>query len=415
MTGATLPLAAIRVGERHRKDVGDLDSLARSIADIGLLHPVVVRPDGLLVAGERRLSAAKRLGWESIPVTVVDLDAVVRGELAENAERKDFLPSEIDAIRRALEPLEKEAARARMSEAARAGKLSTPSAAGKARDRIGAFAGVSGRIVEKIAKVVEAAEAEPERFGKLLADMDRTGQVNGVFKRLRVSQQAALIRAEPPPLPGGRYRVIAADPPWPYEKRAEDPSHRATYDYPSMSIAAICALPVPTLAEEDSILWLWTTNHHMEEAFGVVRAWGFEQKTILTWGKDKFGTGDWLRGQTEHCLMAVRGHSVVTLTNQSTLLRGPVRAHSQKPEAFYELVEGLCPAPRYLELFSRQQRPGWDSWGNDADKFLPLTPEEDAADSLASYNAAITGIGEQVRAGAEVPGFLLSRRGGAAS
>ena len=271
--------------------------------------------------------------------------------------------SEIDAIRRALEPLEKAAAKERMI-AGKPGGNFPQGAGGKTRDRIAAFAGVSGRTVEKIAKVVEAAAAEPARFGKLRADMDRTGQVNGVYKRLRVIQQAEQIRAEPPPLPGGPYRVIVADPPWPYEKRTEDPSNRATYDYPAMSIAAICALPVRSLADDDSILWLWTTNHHMREAFDVVAAWGFEQKTILTWAKDRFGTGDWLRGQTEHVLFAVRGRPIVTLTNESTRLDAPVGAHSAKPEAFFRLVERLCPASRYIELFARQQRAGWDCWGS---------------------------------------------------
>jgi hypothetical protein len=104
-------------------------------------------------------------------------------------------------------------------------------------------------------------------------------------------------------------------------------------------------------------VWLWVTNHHMREAFDVLASWGFRQKTILTWAKARMGTGDWLRGQTEHALMAVRGNPIVTLTNETTLLPGPVRAHSQKPEEFYALVERLCPAPRYAELFARTKRP----------------------------------------------------------
>ncbi len=94
-------------------------------------------------------------------------------------------------------------------------------------------------------------------------------------------------------------------------------------------------------SNEDSILWLWTTNHHMREAFALLDAWGFEQKTILTWAKDKMGTGDWLRGQTEHAIMAMRGSPIVTLTNQSTLLLAPARGHSVKPVEFYDLVERL--------------------------------------------------------------------------
>lgn len=150
-----------------------------------------------------------------MPVRIVDLDDIERGEIAENTERKDFLPSEIDAIRRKHEATLKAAAKERMSAGGKGAKVSQPS---RTMDKVGAFAGISGRTVEKIAAVVEAAEAEPDRFGKLLADMDRTGRVNGIFNRLKIARQVEAIRAEPSPLPGrGPYRVIVADPPWPYE------------------------------------------------------------------------------------------------------------------------------------------------------------------------------------------------------
>jgi MT-A70 len=101
-------------------------------------------------------------------------------------------------------------------------------------------------------------------------------------------------------------------------------------------------------------LWLWTTNYHMlNGAREVLDAWGFAPVTILTWAKDKFGTSSWLRGQSEHCMLATRGKPMVTLTSQSTLLLAPVRGHSVKPVEFYALVEGLCPAARYADLFSR--------------------------------------------------------------
>jgi N6-adenosine-specific RNA methylase IME4 len=354
----------IIVGKRHRRELGDVASLARSIERNTLLHPIVIHPDGRLIAGERRLEAHKLLGRSEIPVTVVDLGEIMLGELAENADRKDFLPSEIEAIRRALEPVEKAAARERET----LGKVCLGSETGKTRDRVGAFAGVSGETVRKITAIVAAAEAEPERFGKLAADMDRTGRVDGPFKRLKVARQAEAIRKEPPPLPGnGPYRGIVADVPWPYEKRQEDPSNRGVHPYPSLSIAQICAMgpEVKRIAAKDCVLWFWTTNHHMREAFQVLDAWGFEQKTILTWVKDRMGMGDWLRGQTEHCLMAVRGKPVVQLTNQTTVFYGKVREHSRKPEEFYALVEKLCPAPRYCELFSRHARPNWDGHGDE--------------------------------------------------
>ena len=106
-----LPLDQIRVGKRHRKDMGDVAGLAASMGAVGLLHPVVVTPDGKLIAGERRLRAAKQLGWSKIPVNVVDLNKLVLGEFAENTYRKALTPSEAVAIARALEPLEKAAAK----------------------------------------------------------------------------------------------------------------------------------------------------------------------------------------------------------------------------------------------------------------------------------------------------------------
>jgi ParB/RepB/Spo0J family partition protein len=229
--GLSLPLDAVKIGTRHRRDMGDIDGLARSIKAVGLLHPIVIRPAGLLIAGERRLVACRMLGWSEVPVTELDLEQVARGELAENADRKDFLPSEIYAIRKALAPLEAAAAKERMSEGGKGAKVSQPS---RATDKVGAFAGVSGRTVEKIAKVVEAAEREPEKFAPLVAEMDRTGRVDGASRKLTTAQKAEAIAAEPPPLPRGPYRVIGADPPWTYANRADDASHRAANPYPGI-------------------------------------------------------------------------------------------------------------------------------------------------------------------------------------
>ena len=153
-----------------------------------------------------------------------------------------------------------------------------------------------------------------------------------------------------------------------FEVRREDPSHRATYPYPAMSLAEICAVDVASLAAPDSILWLWVTNYHMlNGARGVLDAWGFQPVTVLTWCKDRMGMGAWLRGQTEHCILATRGKPTVTLTNQTTLLHALVRGHSVKPKEFYALVESLCPASRYADIFSRYRHNNkWDCHGDQA-------------------------------------------------
>jgi ParB family transcriptional regulator, chromosome partitioning protein len=163
-----LDIKEIRVRNRFRKTLGDIHSLAASIKEVGLLHPIVVRPDGRLIAGERRLEACKHLGWKKAPVTSIDLERVVLGEFAENAHRQNFLPSEVDAIRRAIEPLEETAAKERQrqhGETAPGRKKHSGQnsrSVGRVRDKIGAFAGISGRSLEKIRAIVEAAEQKPE-------------------------------------------------------------------------------------------------------------------------------------------------------------------------------------------------------------------------------------------------------------
>lgn len=185
------------------------------------------------------------------------------------------------------------------------------------------------------------------------------------------AELAAELRRKPIPLPAGKFHVIASDPAWAYSKRAGDVTQRGALPYPPMTVEEICALgpAVRDRAERDCVLWLWCTNAHMLRAApAVLDAWGWQEKTILTWDKGSIGTGDWLRGQTEHCIMAVRGNPIVQLTNQSTLLRGDRREHSRKPESFYELVEKLCPGTK-LEMFAREPREGWARWGAESELF----------------------------------------------
>ena len=115
-----IPINAIRVENRYRKHLSNLLPLMDSITAIGLLHPILVNEDLLLIAGERRLESCKHLGWKEIPARIVSLDEI-RAQHDENVMREDFLPSEAVSIKRALEEDERAKARQRMSEA---GKLS---------------------------------------------------------------------------------------------------------------------------------------------------------------------------------------------------------------------------------------------------------------------------------------------------
>ena len=346
----SIPLNRIRVGGRHRRDLGDIDGLARTIKEVGLLHAVVVTPDFRLIAGKRRYEACKQLGWKAIPVRVVDLEQIVKGEFAENAHRKDFLPSEVDSIRRVLEATEKAAAKQRMSQGGKGAKVSHPS---RATDRIGAFASISGRQVEKIAKVCEAARTDP-RCRHLVEQMDRHG-VNRAYRALHRMRDEERVRGlQPHP---GKFRTLIVDAPYSYDD-IDGIFGDTGCPYATMTAEQILALPVARWAEDNAHLYLWTTNVFMPLAVRCMQAWGFEHKSILTWIKPGMGLGSYFRGTTEHCVFGIRGRLMTRATDIPTHFQAPVGAHSEKPAAFYRIVERASYLPAG-EAFQRTPRPGF--------------------------------------------------------
>ena len=232
-----MKISEIKIGKRYRQHLGDIAVLAQSIQETGMLHPVVVTPAGELIAGRRRLEALKSLGWEDTPVNVVDLDEIVEGEFAENIIRKDFTPSEMVAIKRAIEPSIREAAKKRML----AGKPSAQCAEGKGetREKVAECLGVSRRKLTEAEDVVNAAETKPKEYSDLVEKMDKTGNVHAAHKELKKRKKreeqkklAEQFEAETPVddrwqlihddfrnarLEADSVDVIITDPPYPHE------------------------------------------------------------------------------------------------------------------------------------------------------------------------------------------------------
>jgi ParB family chromosome partitioning protein len=213
-----VPINPIQVGNRYRKDLGDLAPLMESLRDLGMLQPIVVTRDLKLVAGLRPLEAAKRLGLDMVPVRVVeDLKSVLdqlKAERNENTCRKAFAPSEAVALGMELEKLERTQARRRQGVAGpKEGKGRKPSASGKlpellgargqTRDKVAKVLGMSGKNYEKAKVVVKADEANHERFGPVVEVMDATGKLDPVFKEVKrqlAAEQSPPSKKEPTPL-----------------------------------------------------------------------------------------------------------------------------------------------------------------------------------------------------------------------
>jgi len=166
----------------------------------------------------------------------------------------------------------------------------------------------------------------------------------------------------------GPARVLVADPPWAFNDRLPGPSRGAAKNYAVMTVDDICAFAVPPVAD-DAWLFLWRVSSQVEEAYRVVRAWGFTAKSEIVWekvtatGKPHFGMGRYVRASHETCIVAVRGRVQPADRAVRSRFAAPVRAHSEKPGVFYSLVERLSAGP-YVELFSRRRRPGWTCLGD---------------------------------------------------
>ena len=179
-----------------------------------------------------------------------------------------------------------------------------------------------------------------------------------------------------------RWRTIVVDPPWEYAnkwsgrrelssrffKGGTDRGAACMYDV--MDQPALLAVPLGDWAEADAHLYLWTTNAFMLEAYELMAAWGFTYKTTLTWVKNQIGMGMYFRNTTEHVLFGVRGRLKVQRKDLLTHFNAPRGRHSEKPQAFYDMVETASPGP-YLDVFARKQRMGWDVAGNEVYSVIP--------------------------------------------
>jgi N6-adenosine-specific RNA methylase IME4 len=178
-----------------------------------------------------------------------------------------------------------------------------------------------------------------------------------------------------PPLPEKKYDVIVADPAVEiklYSEKGWAKSQMAHYK--CLPIEAFHALPVRSIARADSWMLLWTTAPHLEKSFALMHAWGFTYCSRLGWrkvtknGKPAMGPGFVVRTCHEDVLIGKRGRPLYDRALPS-LFDGVARQHSRKPEEFYALIETFLPRAWRIDLFSRLDRPGWDSWGDEAGKF----------------------------------------------
>lgn len=207
---------------------------------------------------------------------------------------------------------------------------------------------------EQSSKRIELTTSRMLKVAKIL---ERENDINNQKQNIKNIDTSHLLK---------EYDVVVIDPPWHYDTKYDPNYGRVALPYPSMSLEEIKNIKIP--ASNNSVLWLWTTHAYLFESKNILENWGFEYKATLVWDKEKIGMGHWLRMQCEFCLLGIKGKPVYNNTKYRDIIKEKGREHSRKPEIFYKMVEDTCVGTK-LNYFSRENRKGWFSFGNDINKF----------------------------------------------
>ena len=391
-----LKLSEIVVHE-GRRDINyeKVSELAESIKIVGLINPITVDKDNVLIAGAHRLEAYKQLGFDEIECVVLDCDKL-RSELAEIDEnfcRNDLDPISIGelAIRRdeILEALGLRAKRGDNQHIGGGEIISPPRTTADIAKEIG----VSERTLqhnkqlardltpeaksvvrEKNIPKTEAlkiARMKPEQQQVVVEKM-ATGDAKSVAdavreqKRQEVIAKLEDITTKEVKAVQGLYDVIVIDPPWDMQKIERDVApEQVEFDYPTMTEEELSEFPIP--AANDCHLWLWTTHKFLPSALRLLEAWGFKYVCNFVWHKNggfqPFGLPQY---NCEFAIYARKGSPQFVDTKAFfTCFEAKRTGHSNKPEEFYDVVRRVT-AGRRVDIFNRRKIEGFDTYGQEA-------------------------------------------------
>lgn len=344
----------------------DFEKLKSDIEQNGQLEPIWLHPDGRIIDGRNRHRACLDLDIAPRFKTWDCNGSLVSFVVSLNLHRRHLTSSQRAAVALDILPMLEDEARERQGHGKTApGKtlveIIPEALSGNSRDHAAAVVGTNGRYISDAKAIKERA---PELFEQI-----KTGEITIPQAKREIVRQE---RVESPPLPtAGKYRVIYADPPWKYGNDGiiGDTDHygHVGRHYPSMTIQELCELPIKGMAEDDAVLFLWVTSPLLEDAFPLIRAWGFKYKTSFVWDKVGHNFGHYNSVRHELLLVCTRG----SCTPDNLRLFDSVQSieksdkHSEKPEEFREIIDTLYTHGNKIELFARISANGWEAWGNE--------------------------------------------------
>ncbi len=351
---------------------GEFDQLKANILAEGIRDPLITW-NGYLVDGHNRYQIAQ---VNNLPFESIELRRETENEVKEWIIKNQFGRRNLSTWQRAKLALSLEGLfRPKAIEnklKALSGEIIEKGESIDTRKELSKLSGVGEQVIGR-AKFIQNT-ATPETLEKL---DNKEYSINRAYKEILKEQRKSDIERQIEEIENcdmtseRLFDVIVIDPPWPYGTVDQyDPEYfRVTTPYPEMPLEDLYKIELP--ANDNCVLWLWTTDRFFLKAHSLVDHWCFDYKAILVWNKVKMGIGKYLRIQCEFCLFCTKGKPVLKRNDVRDYLEEPRREHSRKPEAFYQLVDSSCPG-RKLDYFSRQKRAGWVSLGNDINRFTKL-------------------------------------------
>lgn len=341
----------------------ELAQLEANILADGCRDPLVAwAEEGILLDGHNRHRICQRhdIPFNLREISLPGRDAAMCWIIRNQFGRRNLTPYQRAELALKLKPLIAANAAERML----AGKPADPrkhSDQGKTNERLAQDAGVSHDTIRKVEFLNQYADEETKK-------QLRAGEtsIRAAVKEVHRKQKRAGVTVGGVETTEGKYRVIYADPPWQYGNAGLTEYGHAESHYPTMPLADLCAMPVREWAEDDAVLFLWVTSPMLEDAFAVIRAWGFTYKTSFVWDKVKHNFGHYNSVRHELLLVCTRG----SCTPDTPKLFDSVQAiersdrHSEKPEEFRRIIETLYTRGAKLELFARARHEGWTAHGN---------------------------------------------------
>jgi len=391
----------IIIEKRILQEINDekVREIAESIKQIGLLHPVIIDQDNHLISGLHRIEASKLLGKTEIIYRRTNYSTLKNKliEIQENIARNQYsiliIGELLQKEKEILDHISKEKQNNKsINSIEKKNDLDFAQCAqnqtGLAKRTIYENMHLSQKIIPAIKeeiknsdlknsrttlrKIAKMPQIEQEKFVKAIKEdkiiakkWERTKKgkttIDNVVKEIKIKEKPKIN----PKLPKEKFNVIYADPPWQYEI-STTPNRIIEKEYPTMSLKELCKLKIPSA--DDCILFLWCTSPKLyPEGNEILKAWGFTYKTSMVWIKDRIGMGYYARQRHELLLIATKGNIGVPEPENryDSVIEAPRQEHSKKPKEVYERIEKMYPQGKYLELFARNKREKWTSWGNE--------------------------------------------------